>query len=68
MPLVPIRITPGVNTQATPTLLETGRASCQLIRFRDGLRQKTAADQNWVSLPAIVHHVAKTYRMASSPR
>ncbi|HXZ02291.1 MAG TPA: hypothetical protein VEI03_20015 [Stellaceae bacterium] len=40
MPLVPLKIRPGVNTQFTPSLLETGWASCQLIRFRDGLLQK----------------------------
>jgi hypothetical protein len=40
MPLVPLKILPGVNTQYTPSLLEAGWASCQLIRFRDGLLQK----------------------------
>jgi hypothetical protein len=40
MPIVPLKIRPGVNTQYTPTLLEAGWAACQLIRFRDGLLQK----------------------------
>lgn len=40
MPLVPLKIRPGVNTQFTPTLLEAGWAQCQLVRFRDGLLQK----------------------------
>ncbi len=40
MPLVPLKIRPGVNVQYTPTLLEAGWAACQLIRFRDGLLQK----------------------------
>ncbi|HUC64573.1 MAG TPA: hypothetical protein VMA53_04035 [Stellaceae bacterium] len=40
MPLVPLKIRPGVNTQATPTLLEAGWAACQLVRFREALLQK----------------------------
>jgi hypothetical protein len=40
MPLVPLNIRPGVNTQATPTLLEAGWSQSQLIRFRDGMIQK----------------------------
>lgn len=40
MPLIPLKIRPGINTQFTPSLLETGWASCQLVRFRDGLLQK----------------------------
>lgn len=40
MPIVPLKVRPGVNTQATPTLLEAGWAASQLIRFREGLLQK----------------------------
>ncbi|MGO8916219.1 MAG: hypothetical protein ACLQJR_09955 [Stellaceae bacterium] len=40
MPLVPLKIRPGVNTQFTGTLLEAGWLASQLIRFRDGLLQK----------------------------
>src|SRR5690348_10282402 len=40
MPLTPLKIRPGVNTQATPTLLEAGWSQSQLIRFRDGMIQK----------------------------
>jgi hypothetical protein len=40
MPLKTLLIKPGVNTQYTPTLLQAGWATSQLIRFRDGLLQK----------------------------
>lgn len=40
MPLVPLKIRPGVNTQFTGTLLEAGWLASQLVRFRDGLLQK----------------------------
>jgi len=40
MPLVAIRLKPGVNTQATPALLEWGISSYQLIRFRDEVLQE----------------------------
>ena len=40
MPLVPLKIRAGVNTQFTGTLLEAGWLASQLIRFRDGLLQK----------------------------
>jgi hypothetical protein len=40
MALRTLIIRPGVNTQFTPTLLEAGWSTSQLIRFRDGLLQK----------------------------
>lgn len=45
MPIFPLKIRPGVNTQFTSTLLEAGWAQCQLVRFRDGLLQKVGG---WV--------------------
>jgi hypothetical protein len=51
MPLVPIKIRPGVNTQATPTLLEAGFAQSNLIRFRDGLLQKMGGWAKAVQAP-----------------
>lgn len=41
-----VRLTPGVNVEKTPTLLEAGYAATQLVRFRDGLCQKLGG---WVS-------------------
>lgn len=35
-----VRLVPGVNVERTPTLLEAGYASSQLIRFKDLLAQK----------------------------
>ena len=37
---VPLVFKPGINTQATPLLLEQGWSSSNLIRFKDGLLQK----------------------------
>lgn len=40
MPFGEVRLIPGVNVERTPTLLEAGFASSQLIRFKDDLAQK----------------------------
>src|SRR4029077_1551340 len=40
MALPILKIRPGVNTQYTQTLLESGWFLSQFIRFRDGLLQK----------------------------
>src|SRR5580693_4440954 len=40
MPFGSVRLVPGVNVEKTPTLLEAGYATSQLVRFRDGLCQK----------------------------
>lgn len=40
MPFGEVKLVPGVNAERTPTLLEAGYSSSQLIRFRDGLAQK----------------------------
>lgn len=40
MPILPIKIRPGINTTFTPTLNEGGWADSQLIRFVGGLPQK----------------------------
>lgn len=40
MPFGSVRLVPGINVERTPTLLEAGYSSCQLIRFKDGLAQK----------------------------
>jgi hypothetical protein len=51
MPWQTVRLKPGVNTEATPTLLETGYAVSQLIRWRDGLAEKIGG---WVKFYAFV--------------
>lgn len=40
MPFQTVRLKPGVNVEATPTLLEAGYSASQLIRWRDGLIEK----------------------------
>lgn len=40
MPYGSVRLVPGVDVQRTPTLLEAGISSSQLIRFKDSLAQK----------------------------
>lgn len=40
MPLVTIRLVPGVNVEKTPTLNEAGISDANFIRFVDGLPQK----------------------------
>ena len=40
MPFGEVRLIPGINVEKTPTLLEAGYASSQLIRFKDSLAQK----------------------------
>lgn len=40
MPHVPVKLVPGVNADATPSLNEAAIASANLIRFRDGLVEK----------------------------
>lgn len=35
-----VRLTPGINIEKTPLLLEASYSASQLIRFRDGLAQK----------------------------
>ncbi len=40
MPILPIKIRPGINTTLTPTLNEAGWSDSNLIRFVNGLPQK----------------------------
>lgn len=40
MPIVPLKLVTGVNSDYTPTLLQSGITSCNLIRFKDRLPQK----------------------------
>lgn len=40
MPEVPLKLTPGVNAEYTPTLNESGISACNYIRFKQGLPQK----------------------------
>lgn len=40
MPFQTIRLRPGVNVEATPTLNEAGYSESNLIRWRDGLAEK----------------------------
>lgn len=40
MPIVPLKLPPGVNAEWTPTLNESRIASCDMIRFKSGLVQK----------------------------
>ena len=40
MPIVPLKLIPGVNADFTPTLNQAGISSCNLIRFKDKLPQK----------------------------
>src|SRR6185437_9698518 len=40
MPIVPLKLVTGVNADYTPTLLQSGISSCNLIRFKDRLPQK----------------------------
>lgn len=47
MPFGEVRLIPGVNTQRTPTLLEAGFSTSQLIRFRDDLAQKYGGWQKY---------------------
>lgn len=49
MPYGEVRLIPGVNVERTPTLLETGYSSSQLIRFKDGLSQKLGGWQKFYS-------------------
>lgn len=46
MPFGSVILKPGVNVERTPTLLEAGYATTQLIRFRDSLAQKIGG---WVA-------------------
>ena len=45
-----VTLIPGVNVERTPTLLQTGISSCQLIRYRDSLVQKYGGWQRFFSL------------------
>lgn len=40
MPIVALKLIPGVNADFTPTLNQAGISSCNLIRFKDRLPQK----------------------------
>lgn len=40
MPIVPLKLIPGVNSDFTPTLNQAGVSSCNLIRWKDKLPQK----------------------------
>lgn len=40
MPFGSVKLVPGINLERTPTLLEAGYASGQLIRYKDSLAQK----------------------------
>ncbi len=51
MPFQTVRLKPGVNTNATPTLLEAGYSQSNLIRWRNGLAEKMGG---WVAFINIV--------------
>src|SRR5882757_9909646 len=40
MPIVPLKLVPGVRADFTPTLNQAGVSSCNLIRWKDKLPQK----------------------------
>lgn len=44
-----ITITPGINTEKTMMLNQSGFSSCQLIRFLQGLAQKLGGWSRWIS-------------------
>lgn len=50
MPLIPIRLKPGINSVQTPTLNEASWASGSNIRFFQGLMQKDAGFVNLFSI------------------
>lgn len=51
MPFGAIKVMPGVNTVATPTLNEAGISASNLIRFRNGLVEKVGGWQAYVATP-----------------
>jgi hypothetical protein len=51
MPFQTVRLRPGINVEATPTLLEAGYSESNLIRWRDGLAEKIGG---WTKFYAFV--------------
>lgn len=49
MPYGSVVLIPGINTERTPTALEAGISSSQLVRFRDSLVQKFGGWQKFYS-------------------
>lgn len=47
MPMVMLKLRPGVNVELTPTQLEAGYATSNLIRFRSGLAEKLGGWQKY---------------------
>src|SRR5262249_10856208 len=50
MPFGAVTLIPGVNVERTPTLLRTGIATSNLIRFKDSLVQKYGGWQKFFAL------------------
>lgn len=53
MPMMPLKIQPGIKTEATPLLLEAGFSSSQLIRFFENILSKMGGWQRLTSTPLI---------------
>lgn len=53
MPFGSVRLVPGVNVERSPTLLEAGYSTSQLIRFKDGLAQKLGGWTQYASASGI---------------
>ena len=54
MPYGSVTLIPGINVERTPTLLEAGISSSQLVRFRDGLIQKLGGWQKFYAFSVAV--------------
>ncbi len=50
MPFSSVTLTPGINSERTPTLLRAGYASSSLVRFKDSLVQKIGGWQKYYPL------------------
>ncbi len=48
MPIVPLKLIPSVNAEATPALNESGISSCNLIRFKARLPEKLGGWEKFV--------------------
>ncbi len=48
MPIVPLKLRPGVSAETTPALNESGISSCNLIRFKAGLPEKLGGWEKFV--------------------
>ena len=53
MPLVPIKLRPGVNTVETPTLNEGGFSASQNVRFFEGIPQKDGGFVEFANVSAV---------------